>query len=86
MSTKSTGKPVTADAAAAAPAPAKKEAATAQAAQETKYKVEKLRAASMKLFKVTTSTFDGAMYGHSETEMTITEARAIINKWLGRKE
>lgn len=51
-----------------------------------KFKVEKLRANSMKLFKVTASTFDGAMYGHNETEMTIEEARAVINKWLGRKE
>lgn len=59
---------------------------TAAAEQEPKFKVEKLRANSMKLFSITTSTFDGAMYGHKETEMTISEARAVINKWLGRKE
>lgn len=53
---------------------------------EPKFKVEKLRANSMKLFSVTTSTFDGAMCGHKETEMTIADARTIINTWLGRKE
>ena len=89
MSGKSTGKPVTAaetaaEATAAAKAETPQAAKTAPAAQ--KYKVEKLRAACMKLFKVTTSTFDGAMYGHTEPEMTIEEAAAIINKWLGRKE
>lgn len=54
--------------------------------QEPKFKVGKLRANCMQLFKVTASTFDGAMYGHHETEMTIAEAGAVINQWLGRKE
>lgn len=58
----------------------------AEEKREPKFKVEKLRTNSMKLFSVTTSTFDGAMYGNKETEMTIAEARAVINKWLGRKE
>lgn len=84
MSGKSTGKPVTAAETAAAKSETPQAAKAAPAAQ--KYKVEKLRAACMKLFKVTTSTFDGAMYGHKEPEMTIEEAAAIINKWLGRKE
>lgn len=61
-------------------------AGTVAAGQEPKFKVEKLRANSTKLFSVTTSTFDGAMYGHKETEMTIAEARTIINRWLGGKE
>lgn len=51
-----------------------------------KYKVEKLRAKCMQLFGVTSSTFDGAFYGNTETEMTIKAAEARINKWLGRKE
>lgn len=53
--------------------------------KEPRYKIEKLRENSMQLFGVTVSTFDGAMYGHKETEMTIKEARAVIDKWLGRK-
>lgn len=51
-----------------------------------KYKIEKLRENSIKLFDITTSTFDGALHGLEKTEMTIDEARGIINKWLGRKE
>lgn len=51
-----------------------------------KYKVEKLRAKCVQLFGVTSSTFDGAFYGNTETEMTIKAAEARINKWLGRKE
>lgn len=53
--------------------------------KDAKYKMEKLRENSMQLFGITVSTFDGAMYGHMETEMTIKEAKAIIDKWLGRK-
>lgn len=53
---------------------------------ERKYKVEKLRENCMQLFGITTSTFDGAFYGSKETEMTISEANATVNKWLGRKE
>lgn len=65
---------------------AKNDAVVAKEKKNPKFKVEKLRANSMKLFKVTTSTFDGAMYGRKESEMTIAEAGAIIDKWLGRKE
>lgn len=50
-----------------------------------KFKIEKLRENALELFGITVSTFDGAMYGQNETEMTIAEARDIINKWLGRK-
>lgn len=78
MPAKSVGRPVTDE---QAPVAAENTAKT-----EQKFQVEKLRANSMRLFSVTTSTFDGAMYGHKETEMTIAEARAVINKWLGRKE
>lgn len=53
--------------------------------QVPKYGKEKLRANSMQLFGVTTSTFDGAFCGVDATEMTIDEARATINKWLGKE-
>ena len=83
MSAKSVGKSVAAETVAET-----KETTAGDTAvkQEPKFKVEKLRVNSVKLFSVTTSTFDGAMYDHKETEMTIAEAKAIINKWLGRKE
>lgn len=77
MSAKSVGKPVEEQAVAVE---------TVKTEQEPRFKLEKLRANSMKLFNVTTSTFDGAMYGHTETELTIKETKAIIDKWLGRKE
>lgn len=50
-----------------------------------KYKMDKLRTKCMQLFHITTSTFDGAMYGYAEDEMTIKEAQARINKWLGKE-
>lgn len=56
------------------------------AKKETAYTIEKLREHCMQLFKVTTSTFDGAMYGTKAEKMTIGEAKATINKWLGRSE
>ena len=52
---------------------------------ETKYRMDKLRTKCMQLFHITTSTFDGAMYGCTATEMTISEAQARINKWLGQE-
>lgn len=58
-----------------AQAPAKQEA-------EQKYTVEKLRVYCVKLFGVTTSTFDGAMYGHEAESLTVEQARSIIENWL----
>lgn len=55
------------------------------AQQETKYRMDKLRAKCMQLFHITTSTFDGAMYGCEKTEMTVKEAQSRINKWLGKE-
>ena len=52
---------------------------------ETKYRMDKLRTKCMQLFHITTSTLDGAMYGCTATEMTISEAQARINKWLGKE-
>lgn len=58
----------------------------AEKQEETKYHIGKLRENCMQLFGITTSTFDGAFYGNTAQEMSITEAKSRINKWLGRKE
>ncbi len=49
---------------------------------EQKYSVERLRLYCVKLFGVTMSTFDGAMYGHEAEMLTVNEADQIIKKWL----
>lgn len=59
--------------------------APADRAAGQKFKIDKLRENSMKLFGVTTSTFDGAFYGDKRSEMTIEEARAMLDKWLGKE-
>lgn len=48
---------------------------------EPVFSVAKLRAHCVKLFGVTQSTFDGAMFGHSE-DISIKGAKAIIDEWL----
>ena len=53
---------------------------------EPKYAVGKLLEKSILLFGVSQSTFDGAMYGHTEEEYTQKEVEAIINEWLYGKE
>lgn len=59
----------------------------AEPRKEARFSVEKLRENSIALFNVSTSTFDGAMYGHKESEYSIDEAKQIINKFLnGGKE
>lgn len=50
-----------------------------------KFLIEKLRAGCIELFGVTSSTFDGAFYGCTETEMSIKDAKARINSWLGKE-
>lgn len=45
---------------------------------EPKFLVEQLRKNCVTLFGVTTSTFDGAMYGHNKGEYTINEVKKII--------
>lgn len=62
--------------------PVTAEAKPAKAAPIQKYLVEKLKKDCINLFGVTTSTFDGAMYGHDETELSIDEARVIIDEFL----
>lgn len=53
---------------------------------EPKYAVGKLQEKSILLFGVSQSTFDGAMYGHTEEEYTKKEVEVIINEWLYGKE
>lgn len=61
------------------PEPGEKKAPTGQ---ETLFQVEKLRENSIKLFGVSTSTFDGAMHRHEKSEYTVNEVKSIINDWL----
>ena len=51
---------------------------------ETKFPIEKLRANCLKLFGVTSSTFDGATYG-LKGEYTVEEIKNTIEKW-GKKK
>lgn len=50
-------------------------------AEPTQFSVERLRASCRKLFGVTTSTFDGAVYGFPEQDCTVEEMAAHIKKW-----
>lgn len=56
-----------------------------KAPEAPKFLTGKLREACTELFGVTSSTFDGAFYGCTETEMSIEDARARINRWLGKE-
>lgn len=49
-----------------------------------KFPIEKLRSNCVKLFKVTTSTFDGATSGMTG-EYTVSEIRGLLESW-GKKE
>lgn len=48
--------------------------------KEATFPLEVLRKDSLKLFGVTTSTFDGAMDGH-KGPFTVAKAREIIDTW-----
>lgn len=48
------------------------------------FPIASLRSNSVKLFGCTSSTFDGAFYGRSETECSIEEAKKIIKLWLNK--
>ena len=54
--------------------------------QETKFRVDKLRAKCMQLFHVTSSTFDGAMYGCTATEKTLVKHRPESTNGLERSD
>lgn len=50
---------------------------------EPKFVVEKLRSNCVEVFGVTSSTFDGAMYGHDlDAEYSIGEVKHIIDVFL----
>ena len=49
-----------------------------------KFSVEQLRKHCVRLFDISSSTFDGAMYGQAEP-MTVEEAKAIIKEWRGKE-
>lgn len=53
--------------------------------EEPAFLVEKLRKNCVDLFGISSSTFDGALYGHTEEKLTVNACRAIINKWLGKE-
>lgn len=62
-----------------------KEAPVEKKPAEPKFTIEQLRKHCLTLFNVTSSTFDGAFYGH-EGEFTKAEAKEIILTWLSGKE
>ena len=55
---------------------------TEATAKEAKFTIERLRRDCMRLFKVTLSTFNGAMSGAAE-QLTVREANERIEKWQG---
>jgi hypothetical protein len=59
----------------------KVEPAKPQDRTKPKFLKEKLRENCIELFGVTTSTFDGAMYGHDEKEYTVDEVKKIIENY-----
>ncbi len=56
--------------------------ANSAAAKEPKFTKTRLRRDCLTLFGVTTSTFDGAMYGETG-QLTVKEAKQRIEKWKG---
>lgn len=61
-------------------AKAAKEKTDAPAPAEQTYELSALRSSCVKLFGVTTSTFDGAMQGRMEP-LSIAEVKTIIENW-----
>ncbi|MSS13637.1 hypothetical protein [Porcincola intestinalis] len=52
--------------------------------EAAKFSIAQLRTHCVRLFNITSSTFDGAMYGHTEP-MTVEEAQRVIKEWLGKE-
>lgn len=57
---------------------------TAPAQEAAKFSVEQLRKHCVRLFGISSSTFDGTMYGHTDP-MTLDDAKAIVKEWLGKE-
>lgn len=53
----------------------------ATAVTPIRYSIARLRQDCRKLFGITTSTFDGAVYGIKEKKFTVEEMAAQIKKW-----
>ena len=53
---------------------------TKEVSTDPKYSIEKLRSNCLKLFGVTSSTFDGATHGLNG-EFTVKEIKIVIEKW-----
>lgn len=71
-----------------APAEAAENAAVAartETAAETRYSAESLRRNARELFRVNPEVVDGALYGTSAQELTVTEAHALIKAYLQRE-
>lgn len=60
----------------------KKSAEKKATAPEPKFVKENLRKNCVKLFGVATSTFDGAMRSCESAELTVSEAKKMIDTWL----
>ena len=65
----------------AEPAAEEKPAPAPSTTPAAKFPIERLRRDCAKLFKVTTSTYDGATYG-LKGEFTVEEMQNHIKKWL----
>lgn len=52
---------------------------------EIRYSAESLRRNARQLFQVNPEVVDGALYGTSRQELTITEAQALIKAYLQRE-
>lgn len=67
-------------------APENTQETKAEQTDEKKFSVENLRKHCTELFGITQSTFDGALYGVKEKELTVSEAKTIIDTWLYGKK
>ncbi len=65
----------------AAPEEVQEQEAPKTLSQAAKYDIPTLRKGCMKVLGVTSSTFEGAFYGH-DGEYTVEEAKAIIENWM----
>lgn len=65
--------------------PDKKKVPAAAETKERKIPLDKLRRSCVKLFGISPSTFDGAAVGLTESNYTVGEMKAIIDKWLAKE-
>jgi hypothetical protein len=54
--------------------------------KDREFPINVLRSNSIKLFGITSSTFDGAFFGEdASVKITIADAQKKINTWLGKE-